>query len=266
MGSEMCIRDSPKLTAMLQSERYLNYWNACYYLGVWGCNANQMEERAVVYPKEIYAGEDSPIWTDIERWNKEYERKQRDAEQERLREREYTKKLEQECQECRTMLDECQTCVSDLERQKNEADDARKQAELEKQGLVSQVAAAKEYAGEWEQKCQEYQKTLEDHQKQLRELETAYQTEISELNHKLHVAQIDNERTSNLLKIAEDEKARLWGRIGHIQWQLDNSWNECNQIRGEYNEFQIVKGSRSYHVIQRWWEFRNKIRRLFRRK
>ena len=253
-----------KVIAAVPSDRYLNYWNANYYLGIWGCDAAKMEERAVLYAKEFFlAEEDNPIWADIVRWKKEYEREQRDAGQERVREREYTKKLEQECQECRTMLDECQTCLSDLERQKNEADDARKQTELEKQGLVSQVAAAKEYAGEWEQKCQKYQKTLEDHQKQSRELETAYQTEISELNRKLHVAQINNERPSTLLKIAEEETRQIWQRLDAQQNQIREldterwkAWDECTSLR---NELDGLLNAKSIKLVFLFWRIRDKI-------
>lgn len=257
-----------KVIAAVPSDRYLNYWNANYYLGIWGCDAAKMEERAVLYAKEFFlAEEDNPIWADIVRWKKEYEREQRDAGQERVREREYTKKLEQECQECRTMLDECQTCLSDLERQKNEADDARKQTELEKQGLVSQVAAAKEYAGEWEQKCQKYQKTLEDHQKQSRELETAYQTEISELKRKLHVLMIEEERTSNLLNLAEEEKRQIWQRIDAQQNQIREldterwkAWDECTSLR---NELDGLLNAKSIKLVFLFWRIRDKI---FRRK
>lgn len=182
----------PKVTAVVRAESYLNYWNACYYLGIWGYDAARMEERGVFYPKEFFSGEDSPIWTDIERWKKEYTREQKDAEHERMLANEHSKELEQKCQE--------------------------------------------------------------------------YQAILNELKRKLHVAQIDNERTSNLLKIAEEEKARLWGRIGHTQWELDNTRAEYDQIRSEYDDFQSVKTSKCYKLIQLWWRFRNRLKRLFGRK
>lgn len=183
-----------KVIAAVPSNRYLNYWNANYYLGIWGCDAAKMEERAVLYAKEFFlAEEDNPIWADIVRWKKEYERKQRDAEQERLREREYTKKLELE--------------------------------------------------------CSEYQKTMEDHQKQLRELETAYQTEISEWNRKLRVLMIEKERTSNLLKIAEEEKRLIWQRIDAQQTQILELGGELDGLRN----------SKAVKLVFLFWRIRDKI-------
>lgn len=247
--TELFDYDYPKATAMLRSERYLNYWNACYFLGVWGCDADQMEERAVFYPKEYYTAEESPIWTDIERWNKEYERKQRDAEQEQLYAKEYSDKLERECQEYRAKADACQALVCNLERQRNEADDARKHTEAEKEELVSQVAAAKECTEKLEQKCLEYQEMLEDWERQL------------------HVLRIEKERTSNLLKLAEEEKRLLWQRIDAYDHNIRNldcdrwkAWDECTVLR---EELEGLRNAKAVKLVFLFWRIRDKI---FRRK
>ena len=44
----------PKVTAMLPAERYLNYWNACYFIGIWGPDASELEACAAMFPEEVY--------------------------------------------------------------------------------------------------------------------------------------------------------------------------------------------------------------------
>ena len=303
--TELFDHDYPKATALLRSERYLNYWNACYFLGVWGCDADHMEERAVFYPKEVYAAEESPIWTDIERWNKEYERKQRDAEQEQLYAKEYSDKLERECQEYRAKADACQALVCSLERQRNEADDARKHTEAEKEELVSQVAAAKECAEKLEHKCLEYrakadacqalvcnlerQRNEADDDRKHTEAEKEelvsqvaaakectekleqkcleYQEMLEDWERQLHVLRIEKERTSNLLKLAEEEKRLLWQRIDAYDHNIRNldcdrwkAWDECTVLR---EELEGLRNAKAVKLVFLFWRIRDKI---FRRK
>lgn len=159
------------VTASVPAGNYLNYWNANYYLGIWGYNAEKMEERAVLYPKEFFAEDDSPIWTDITLWKKEFERQRRDS--------------------VRTQA---------LDREQ-----------------ADQLAAC--------------------------------QAENAELKRRLHISQINNERTSNLLKLAEEEKRLIWQRIDAQQAQI-------RELSGELDG---LRNSKAVKLVFLFWRIRDKI-------
>lgn len=91
------------------------------------------------------------------------------------------------------------------------------------------------------------------------ETELTFAEREAELQRTLHISQINNERTSNLLKIAEEEKARLWGRINKLQQDLEG-------MQSEYYAFQSVKNTKAYKLIQLWWRLSNRLKSVFGRK
>lgn len=152
----------------IQAERYLNYWNANYYVGLWNCGdtSNQVEQ-AVFFGREFFCKPEEAI-------------------------------------------------------------------------------------GEPLKKAYQINRAVEREKAKLEERE-------AELLHTLHISEINNERTSNLLKIAEEEKARLWGRINKLQQDLEG-------MQSEYYAFQSVKNTKAYKLIQLWWRLSNRLKSVFGRK
>lgn len=130
-----------KVTASVPFGNYLNYWNANYYLGIWGYDAAKMEERAVLYPKEFFAEDDSPIWTDIEHWKKEYEKEQREVERRQMLMQAHSDELERKYQENQAMLEDRQKELHILMIEKERISNLLKLAEEEKRLIWQRIDA-----------------------------------------------------------------------------------------------------------------------------
>lgn len=148
------------------SDRFLNYWNANYYIGVW--NGNSGQYQAVMFARETFIDPADHTWVDIQ-----------DAYQ-------------------------------------------------ENQELQSAMTA-------------KYNKK---------------EQEVCNLMQQLHVTQIEKDRISRLLQLAQEEKTYLWERINRYEQQI-------NVMRPEYEYFQMFKSYRTYRVIQFYYKLKNKIKRLF---
>lgn len=122
----------PEATALIQADRYMNHWNACFYLGIWGPEADKMGQRGVFYPSEIFAPENGLTEEEFVRWKNDYIREKdvKDKELEKLRQQyqnslevhekevlNWKQKLLDESQKNEKVLKEMQDKISNLEEQ-----------------------------------------------------------------------------------------------------------------------------------------------------
>lgn len=168
----------PHSAAMLPAERYLNHWNACYYLGVWGGNTDIAYTGSTFFPEEMFAPANDSACEELVRWKKSYVQ---EKQQEEIR---YA-----------TLNEEYKALSSDFTQQ----------------------------------------------QARLAELELTLKKKESEL----HIEHIAQERTSNLLKVAEIEKQFLWQRI-----------NKCNEALAQQEQ---LMNSRIMKVLFWLWKLKAKL-------
>lgn len=138
---------TPSQVLSVDSDRFLNYWNANYYLGVW--NGIPDQRQAVLFARETFVDPADHAWVDIQ-----------------------------------------------------DAYAANRQVRDENEELL--------------QKC--------------------------------HVLQIEKERISHLLQLAQKEKEYLWKRI--------------DGMMPDYDYFQLLKGYKAYKLIQLYYKIKNKVKRL----
>lgn len=98
---EMLKENYMEFSIYVQSDRYINHWNANYYLGVWG--NNECVNTVVSFPREIFIEPDDPIFADVEAWDRRYKKIEAELEdqrvwlnQEKSQYEEYKAKLEEE--------------------------------------------------------------------------------------------------------------------------------------------------------------------------
>lgn len=242
--------DSLKMTEMLNEkymdissyvipDRYINHWNANYYLGVWGQGNSESVDTVVSFPREIFIEPDDSVFADITKWNKRHKKEIKLLEN----------KLSEEIQNREDAEQECKTI-----KEKNEVLEKEHQKYLEAQE-------------EYEKNCNE-----------LADIKKRYEEDaekLIDLTEDIRVIKIQERRTSALLEVANREKACLWERINRYEAQLKEHElqlqeksesferilaekenrigeleNDKNVLQLRVDEFERYKHSISYKLMQ----------------
>lgn len=241
--TDMLNYTEPKTAALLQAERYLNHWNACYYVGVWGTGADRAYNGETFFPAEFLSPADDPAKEELARWKESYLLEKLDTEKQfDVLRREYQNSIAELRQERESLVKELEASNALLESQKQ-----MHAAELEQQ--------RQEHSAEFELRERAFAKDMENRSAELEtqkdriaELEEA----LTQKEAQLHAGCIERERTSNLLKIAETEKACLWGRIGNFEETIRQ---KDEQLRAKDH----VLNSKSMKLVFWFWKVRNCI-------
>ncbi len=248
--TELLNYSTPEYAALLQAERYLNHWNAGYYLGVWGPESSKLGQGGVFYPDEIFTPVDDSMREEMLRWKKEYNQElaDRNIEVEKLRQR-YQESLAE--REKKILELEQNLAQAKLEMEEKISVQAQKHGDLlqEKQNGIAELEkqAAKE--------AQRYENLLEEKQAEIIELEK----QVAKGKTALHTSQVERERTSNLLKVAETEKQYLWNRIRGFETAIRQRDERI------FEQDEILR-SKAVKLVFLFWKIRNKISKIFGRK
>lgn len=97
-----------EISSYVLPDRYINDWNANYYLGVWG-KGNNMEVNTVVsFPREIFIEPDDPVFADIAAWNRNHKKEIKDLEEQLLCEQEERTQLQEKHNHISRKLEICE--------------------------------------------------------------------------------------------------------------------------------------------------------------
>lgn len=247
----------PSTAALLQAERYLNHWNACYYVGVWGTGTDKSYNGETFFPAEFLSPADDPAKEELAHWKKSYLQEKLDTEKQfAALNRKYENSSAELRQEKQSLVKELETSTALLERQKQIY-----AAEMEQQ--------RQEHSTELELREQAFAKGMEDwsakletQKRRIAELEKA----LTQKEAQLHAGYIERERTSNLLRVAETEKACLWGRINNFEEtirQKDEAISWCNnEIRKRDEQLwekNRLLNSKAMKLVFCFWRLRDRI-------
>lgn len=235
-------------------DRYVNHWNANYYLGVWGYKNSQSVDTVVSFPREIFVEPDDPIFANIEKWNKKH----------------------------RSELNNLQTKIDEQVQQLEVAENSNKClqekydqscAEFEQKNKVLR----EEYnnsRNELEQKYKSLQEAYNQIATELEQCKTMLEDQrikYVDLLEENRVVRIQEQRTSSLLEVANKEKGYLWNRISQYEAKEKKFDEQINQInlmkqendkiicekdnvinglQGVVNEYDRYKRSISYKLMQ----------------
>lgn len=218
----------PKITAFLQAERYLNHWNACYYVGIWGTNVDDEFNSTASFPAEFLSPADNPAKEELARWKLSY-----------LREKEETEKR------IAALEDEHQQKVRELE-----------------QRLAFPEQGTEDICEHGEAECvddsvviEELRAELADKEKRISELEFLLEKKEA----LVYAGRIERERTSNLLKVAETEKGCLWGRIGGFEETIRQRDEQIRDRDEQIREKDFLLNSKAMRFVFWFWRVRDKI-------
>lgn len=124
-----------------------------------------------------------------------------------------------------------------------------------------------------EEKARSIQAQLEMIQKQWEEAETIWNEQREQTKRKIHVLEIEKERTSQLLVVTKEENDSLWKRVGHLEWLNSEAekvrtecetWRvQCEQMRPEYEYMQYLRGTKAFKAVQLFWRCKDAVKRLF---
>ena len=240
----------------VQPARYLNYWNASYYVGLWNCSTtNGQIGQAVIFPREFFVEPEDPNYEEIGKIYRIHHAQ--------------VMELQNQLENCRAENERTSDALKLAEKEKAELEE--REGQLKHALHISQINAEEERAKLEEreaelEKCRVENESISDALKLAEEERAKLEEREAELQRTLHISEINNERTSNLLKIAEEEKARLWGRINNLQQDLERANNERAWLQSEYHAFQSVKNTKAYKLIRLWWRLGNRLKRVFGRK
>lgn len=71
--AEMMSPKEKEYSFAISPDRYINHWNANYFLGIWGSGNNGKIETLVSFPREFFIEPDDPIFADVEAYKAKLE-------------------------------------------------------------------------------------------------------------------------------------------------------------------------------------------------
>lgn len=92
----------------ISSDRYMNHWNANYYLGIWGDRHNESINTLVSFPREMFIDPEEPVFADIEAWNRNHKKEIKDLEEQLLCEQEERTQLQEKHNHISRELEICE--------------------------------------------------------------------------------------------------------------------------------------------------------------
>ena len=183
--------DSIKMTEMLNEkyiefssyvlpDRYINHWNANYYLGVWGKENNKEVNTVVSFPREIFIEPNDPVFANIEAWNQNY---REEIEGLKNRHKKEIENLEKQLLEEKENLRTCETDKREIKEQLLEKIRITRIQGERTTALLEVANKEKQYL--WE-RINQYETTIHE----LKHLQSEYENKVHDLENQKSNLQI----------------------------------------------------------------------------
>lgn len=213
------------------SERYLNYWNSNYYVGIWGTPMN-IAPNLVAFPREWFSDLKE---SDAETWLREqYDLPAADR-----------------------LVTRAEELSAKLQEQAEKA--ATRERELRQQmEQLSQIAADHE---------RELQQAADDLRGQLTDSQ-AYCAYVKEqAAHDAHVGKLEQERISMFLELTTKEKETLSTSLWETRGELEKTQHELERtqcaLERAQRELELIKSSRGFKLLNVGFPIKRRIWKLF---
>lgn len=233
--SEMLNMKSRELGYSIEPDRYINHWNANYYLGIWGNGNRENIDTVITFPREFFIEPDDPIFADITAWNKKHKKEKRELEERLEEEADVNKRL---LEKYNNLKEKVETFDEETRKIKQILEEEKKILELkfreEKNNLEVLLEKNKNELHEMTEKYVQIENELNKYKSDYIELK---QRNI-DLTEEKRVTDIQERRTSALLEVANTEKGYLWNRINDYERKIQELNQECE--RKEQNNKNIV--------------------------
>lgn len=214
----------------IQADRYLNNWNANFYVGVWNADV-YMPLPSVYFPREFFIEPENPIFADINEWKADYYEKLEICNEILINKIDFIKK-KNDNSNALSEITPFQECKEQLEIEKKYLQE--KNAELDKENKkLSEIT-------------EELEKDIKELKKQIIDKDNL----LTKVTRKLSAEKLKTKRTEGLLELADFEKQRLWERIGGFEKYQHDLEIRKEELENCVQEYERYKKSHSYKVMQ----------------
>ena len=261
-NSEMFNFEKKEYAFTVSPDRYINHWNANYFLGIWGTSNNEKIDTVVSFPREFFIEPDNPIFADIKQWDKMYSIEKKLWELQISEE----KRLKLDCEkQCAELSEKIKQYEYKLENQRTEHDEEINRLKRQYEDTLERQKS--EYAEKLDEINKLYTEANKENEENKVKLAEEKERNI-DLSEEMRVTRISEQRISSLLEVANKEKGFLWDRINQyeekLQLQNENRENAIlekeakisdlenhnSQLNNYVNEYERYKRSISYKLMQ----------------
>ena len=237
----------------LASDRYLNYWNCNYYVGIWG-PPMEVHPDLVAFPREWFSElteADAETWlreqydlpaagrlvTQIEELNAQL---QQQNERASAREQELQQQMEQQAQVAaqheqelqQQMEQQAQLAAQHEQELQQQMEQQAQVAAQHEQELRQQMAQQAQAAAEHEQELQRLmQQTIDALQGQLEDSQSYCGYIKEQAAHDAHIGGLERQRISMFWELTCKEKEELSNSLWQARAELENAKNELSLIK-----------------------------------
>lgn len=221
---EMFLARENDETWFISPDRYINYWNANYFLGIWG--SGEQIRTSVTFLREFFVEPTDPIFADIEAWNKKYSK---------------------EVGELQFKLGEQKQIIENAEEKNKRLQEEYEQKNMQLQGKYDKACAELELCRN--KLAAEKEKLIdlaeENRVIRIQERRTSSLLEVAN-KEKAHLWNRINEYNERECRLKEQNEQQMH----HAERQIAEREGTIGELQVIVSEYERYKGSISYRIMR----------------